>query len=265
MNRLIPLLLCACSFSACSYEDIDTDPDYARQKARELEWKRFLAQAVSLKATPPPLPTKDVGEPGFARFEVLGMMSEYIERHMGPENALIEHFWVGEDETAQKFKALLIEYCEEEKLPPQIKTERPGDEGKHTNYYSKPIAKSLDAYFNLSKDAWHPFGGNLADSFLNKASETDLLRFIKGTSVRHGKRKNAVFYTTNSFERLKVIRKALTMLGCTGMRFFRNPPNNIPTVICVVFKPSAKVAKTLGLETKKPKPPQDFVPFDEMD
>jgi hypothetical protein len=171
---------------------------------------------------------------GRARFELFGMLNEYMSRF--PDGETIEGFYSSERAKAAHFDQVLRQFCKEEKLAPHYER-RTLPEGQIV-YLSKPIAEAIDIYYAT---------GSINEAVFTNASDEDLLRYVNGAYFRFGDKKRAVLYMPNGGRKMRTVGMVLSRLGCTRVRMYSSRMNMVPTAYVLLFSPTATVKARLGI------------------
>ena len=184
-------------------------------------WKARAGEA-------PPAP------PGKAKFELLGMLNEYIERRT--DGKTIEKFYGDDLPIIPHFEEVLKQFCREEHLPAEYGPMQGGD------LTSPAIASAIDKYYR---------NGTLDESVFNGASEEDLLRYVAGAYLRFGdEKKRSLFLMYNAPEKMRTVGHVLAKLGCTKIRLYDSGYHLVPTTFVLLFSPSPKVKEKLGIRAE---------------
>jgi hypothetical protein len=184
---------------------------------------------------------------GRARFEVFGMLSEYMGRDLSPTH--IESFYPHERTQVKRFEQLLNEFAVEEGVAAKWKYVR--RLSGHHDFSSEAIAQAINRYYPAQA---HPYAigakvGYLTPIAFRVATKADLLRFIKGAYCRYGDRdhtRRAILNSANDPEKMFLLANALQKLGCTDVKLFRSK-HEVPTSFCLVFTPSPDVVRCAGI------------------
>jgi hypothetical protein len=186
---------------------------------------------------------------GKARFEIFGMLSEYMGRDLCPPH--IESFYPSERKQVLRFEQVLNEFAVEEGVPARWKRTRLFS--GHYDFANQAISKAINQYYTAQD---HPYAIGAKIGYLTpphtfkNATKPDLLRFVAGVYTRQGDRdsaRRAMFDSANDPEKMLILASVLQKLGCTDVMLFRSK-NEVPTSFCLFFNPSPDVAKWVGIK-----------------
>lgn len=214
----------------------------------------LTACSVSRPATGPVLPLI----PGSrARYEILGMLSEYQGRTLGADE--IESFYPSEKDGAAHFEALLREFCDQEQIPKRWRRSK-GEVG-HVTFSSAKITAMLDAHYMAQGDrfwfvengrrrpAWH---GTLKPSVILSASRAEQLRYVRGCHMRSGTGApewTALFHSANEFRKFALLAEVLRRLGCRNVKVYNDyASGNVPTSYVLTFTPTVEIKALTGIQ-----------------
>jgi hypothetical protein len=216
--------------------------------------KRLLFMAILLLSLTQALEAADKQQQpshGRALFELLGMLDEYMGRHI--DGKTVESFGVNEKNVADRFEKVLREYCEEEGLKPDF--QKQVDPSAEAIIFTSPvIAASLNNHFTNPRG--DEYGGSYLDPVVFKdATQADLLRYVEGAYERFGRDKGrAVIYMANESGKAEAVGEAMANLGCTRVRIYASV-NTSPTSTVLLFSPSPVVRDALDIRSE-PAPEQ---------
>lgn len=194
---------------------------------------------------------------GHARFEVLGMLDDYMCRPLG-RGSFIERFYPGEAAEADRFEKLLGEFCTEESLPAHWRRNK--EKEGHITFSGLEIAKAINSNYKAFDDGFYTHSsigpaGMLSPAVLKSATEADLLRYVTGCYARCGDHAfladskaphRAVFSRPNCSRKFELLADVLERLGCSKIRLYHSQ-ELIPTTLVLTFCPSQKVKESTGI------------------
>jgi len=186
---------------------------------------------------------------GHARFEVLGMLDDYMGRLLGRGN-FIERFYPSQKVQADRFEQLLNELCAEDHLPKhwQRKKQKEG----HITFTGMEIAKAINRNFEAYDDGFYTRSsigptGRLSSAVFQSASQADLLRYIAGAQTRFGSSTHqAIFIGANCGNKFELLADVLARLGCSNIRLYCTQ-ELVPTTYILLFSPSLNVQERTGM------------------
>lgn len=181
-----------------------------------------------------------------ARFEILGMLDEYMGRTL--EEDFVERFYPSERRAASRFRDLLRELCVSEKISPDWRRIR-GPEG-HIYFESATIAATLNSHYSLVPAYW--IGGTvgyLQEDALRSASRAELICFVRGSYTRFGdKRRRPIFKGANLAEKFRLLGDVIKRLGCDEVCLYDDRiTQRIPTSYTLTFQPTPELIQILGV------------------
>ncbi len=179
---------------------------------------------------------------GHARFEIYGMLGEYESRYS--DGKRIEGFdgtfqyYLQETPLAAHFERLLRAFCAEEGINPKFDKKIESSGSITITFFSPAIAAAIDCHY---------IDGSLDRSVFDGASDEDLLRYAAGAYLRFGHDKINGITAGNAFRKLHTVGLVLHRLGCSGVKLYYLK-ETVPTVVILVFSPSPRVKKRLGIQ-----------------
>jgi hypothetical protein len=208
------------------------------------------------------------GEKADTVFVVLGLLNEYLGRHILEDDDLVERFFCNEHDTAAFFRRTLARLAREQGLDPAVREETAQE--CLLFYRSKAIADRLNSCYRFQAT-----GGTAApgtDGTYRRVAEASLgmelfrrggraewtfgvgrtdsnfyrrraLAYLSGAWARYGRDGDFVF--ANSQEKARLIASLLSDLGCQRVRLESNV-GFIPQTNWVHFEPTDEVKAWFG-------------------
>ena len=181
---------------------------------------------------------------GDARFEILGMLNEYMGRNI--EGDYIEGFFPDERSTADYFERLLRKCAVEEGLERRW-IRNTGYQG-HVTFTGAEIARFINKHYRTKESSFV----SIDPRVLRTASTDQKLRYIAGAYRRYGDgtgSRRAIFSEPNACKRMTLLADVLRSVGCGNVTLYSNAGSGyIPTSYILVFSPTDEVRKRTGIQ-----------------
>ena len=189
-----------------------------------------------------PVQADELSNGGRTKFEIFGMMNEYLMTCASFDGETIERFDSGEVDAAARFKELLPAYCKEEGIAQGFISQASSD-GSVT-FISPIIARSIRSHYE--EGVFGHGTGALKESEFANASNLDLLRYLRGVYFRNNYKAAEVILAANASSETHHAGVILSKMGCTGVRIYVN--ESVPNTFALIFSPTPKLRKFLGIK-----------------
>jgi hypothetical protein len=224
-----------------------------------------------INPTPPPSSSGDChfdlsGPKEVTVFRTLGMLDEYLERHIAEDSDLVEHFYKSEPQAAEAFRRLATQLATEQQMqPPALE-----DTADHIYFRSRTLAERLNSCYayTMTNGSLHEgpnrvmlraANGTLPIALFKRSGEVRMdpaggisdnvlyrrraLAYVSGAWRRYQRGADLVF--ANSQKKAALIADLLHDLGARDVTV-ESTVGFIPQTNMVHFTPSPLIAEWFG-------------------